>query len=372
MNTELYDVLIVGAGPAGATAAIFLARQDRSVMLVDRAEFPKPVPCAGWISGKSVELFDELGVDPKKMGALPFGKVSFYRSDFSESARPSFENAPGFLVDRPSFDRKLFDMARKAGATVQGGCEVVDLRLKEDRVVAQLAGGALVEAKLLLLAAGRQSPLLDRVSIPGVDAGSVVWTAMVEEVPPKGAGPAEPEVAVVLGLDRGPSFAFCCSHKKRVFVGVHWHGDRAETVPKLVLACRGAAEHGVVPIDLSKKAAMCKPLSTSGAAAMEMDSHVGKHTLVIGEAGGFVTAASQEGIYPAMWSAQIAAEVALEALQGVHSQDQLMQFNSVWRMRMADYLRSPHTDIQFLLPLVFTNQPMADRMGAAFFSGENI
>jgi hypothetical protein len=49
-----------------------------------------------------------------------------------------------------------------------------------------------------------------------------------------------------------------------------------------------------------------------------------------------------------------------------------MSFDSLWRMQMADHLRSPHTDIRFLLPLIFSNQPMADRMGAAFFFGENI
>jgi flavin-dependent dehydrogenase len=103
-----------------------------------------------------------------------------------------------------------------------------------------------------------------------------------------------------------------------------------------------------------------------------MDTHVGKHTLVIGDAGGFVSAASNEGIYPAMWSAQIAAEVIEAALQSPHSQDELMAFDSKWRMKMADYLRRPNTDSQFLIPLIFSNQPMADRMGAAFFSGENI
>ena len=49
-----------------------------------------------------------------------------------------------------------------------------------------------------------------------------------------------------------------------------------------------------------------------------------------------------------------------------------MTFDTTWRMEMVDYLRSPHTDVRFLIPLVFTNQPMADRMGAAFFFGENI
>jgi hypothetical protein len=49
-----------------------------------------------------------------------------------------------------------------------------------------------------------------------------------------------------------------------------------------------------------------------------------------------------------------------------------MQFDTRWRLAMADYLRPPNTDMQFLVPLIFTNQPMADRMAAAFFRGENI
>ncbi|MCH8148147.1 MAG: site-specific integrase [Planctomycetes bacterium] len=92
----------------------------------------------------------------------------------------------------------------------------------------------------------------------------------------------------------------------------------------------------------------------------------------IGAAGGFVSAASNEGIYPGMWSGQIAADVLITALKGRQSQDELMAFDAAWRMQMADYLRSPNTDHQFLLPLIFSNQPMADRMGAAIFSGENI
>jgi flavin-dependent dehydrogenase len=73
-----------------------------------------------------------------------------------------------------------------------------------------------------------------------------------------------------------------------------------------------------------------------------------------------------------MWSAKIAAEVIGKALDSHFSQDELMTFDTKWRMQIADHLRSPHTDIRFLLPLIFTNQAMADRMAAAFFFGENI
>ena len=103
-----------------------------------------------------------------------------------------------------------------------------------------------------------------------------------------------------------------------------------------------------------------------------MDTHVAKRTLVIGDAGGFVSAASGEGIYPAMWSGQIAARVAAGALDADSTQDALFEFNKQWRTAMAEYLQPPNTDTQYLLPLIFSNQPMADRMGAAFFLGEAI
>jgi len=65
-------------------------------------------------------------------------------------------------------------------------------------------------------------------------------------------------------------------------------------------------------------------------------------------------------------------DVIDKALRNPYSQDELMAFDTQWRMQIADHLRSPHTDIRFLLPLIFSNQAMADRMAAAFFFGENI
>jgi flavin-dependent dehydrogenase len=99
---------------------------------------------------------------------------------------------------------------------------------------------------------------------------------------------------------------------------------------------------------------------------------VGKHTLVIGDAGGFFASSSHEGIYPAMWSASIAAKVVQKAKENALSQDVLMTFDTRWRLKMGEFLRPPNTDLHLLLPLIFSNQPMADRMAAAFFGGENV
>ena len=65
MTEEQYDVAIVGAGPAGATAAILLAKKNRRVALIDRADFPREVTCAGWLNARSATLLETLPVEAR-------------------------------------------------------------------------------------------------------------------------------------------------------------------------------------------------------------------------------------------------------------------------------------------------------------------
>ena len=62
MGTSPLDVLIVGAGPAGAATAWHLARAGLSVQLVDRARFPRDKPCSEYLSPEAVRHLDRLGV----------------------------------------------------------------------------------------------------------------------------------------------------------------------------------------------------------------------------------------------------------------------------------------------------------------------
>lgn len=372
MNDDLFDVAVVGAGPAGSAAAITLARKGRRVLLVERDPFPRSTPCAGWISTRAVEILTGWGVKPRRILDEPFTEVTLYNADFSRSAKPLLADPVGYLVDRAQFDQALVNIAVKNKAVLVQGCAVANLRLGETSVTIQLTDGREFESRLLLLAPGRVSPLLDRVQPARSSDGRPVWAAYVfEDRPPTGKR-TRPTVGVVFGLDGGESFGFCTVSRNRVSVSVAWKGKFAQTGEMLVGLCQAAYRNQVVPVDLSERAKSALVVRTPSAAALDLDSHVCKHTLLIGDAGGFVSAVSNEGIYPAIWSAGIAADVVHEALDADPSQDVLMTFDSRWRVEMAEHLRSPHTDIRFLLPLIFTNQPMADRMGAAFFFGENI
>lgn len=369
MSENVHDVLIIGAGPAGATAANILAAKQHSVVLVDRRTFPQDASAGGWLNAKAADLLNELDISTKGLLDQPIEAFTFYDSTLEKSATPKPNGLFAYLVDRVKLDNAMVAAAKKRGVKLVTGATVKNLHLGEDAVRAELETGDSVSGRLMLLASGRGTRLIERASLKRRQDDRVL-TGQVESRHSDVRG--GPRVAIVLGLEKSGSFAFVAVSKERYSISISWLGAREEATRAFVAVCRKLAANGIVPGDLSSYAASTRLVPSPAAAALDMDSHVGKHTLLIGDAGGFVSAISNEGFYPAMWSAQIASEVAHKALRSSQSQDVLMSFEQEWRMTMADYLRPPNTDVQFLLPLVFSNQPMADRMAAAFFHGENI
>lgn len=368
MADTIYDVAIVGAGPAGATTAIFLAQKSRRVVLIDR-EKGRAAPCAGWLNARAKVLLDEVGCPFPDGTVIPFSQATFYNADCTKHATPKLEGPIGYLVDRCAFDAALTAHAVSLGVTLLQGEEAKDVRLSESQVTIKLAAST-IESRLLVLATGRAQALASRAGFSQRGSDVPTWVAQVETACDTRA--SETRVAVILGLDNRGSFGFFSQSRNRCTLSVNFVGEGAQVVPTLVQLCKLAHSKGLLPHDLSAQAASLKPIRCPAGWALDMDTHVAKHTLLVGDAGGFVAAASNEGIYPAMWSAKIAAEVIDKALGSPFSQDELMSFDTQWRMQIADHLRSPHTDIRFLLPLIFSNQAMADRMAAAFFFGENI
>lgn len=125
--TRRVDALIVGAGPAGAATAAFLARQGFDVLAVDRAAFPREKPCSEYMSPEAVRLLDALGVLPTlhSAGAVPVEGTDVHAA-FGQSLRGRFAEAgvapprpSGLAIARRILDATLVEAARAAGATVQ-------------------------------------------------------------------------------------------------------------------------------------------------------------------------------------------------------------------------------------------------------------
>lgn len=99
--------------------------------------------------------------------------------------------------------------------------------------------------------------------------------------------------------------------------------------------------------------------------------NVGNRTLLIGPAGGFVSSTAED-VYPGCWSAVCAAEVAQRALKEPHLQDGLNPYRQQWRTTLGEYLRGPRQNLPYLLPLVYRNEVMTERLAEAILAGKPV
>jgi flavin-dependent dehydrogenase len=173
------EVLVVGGGPAGSSVATFLARAGVEVRIVDRAHFPRPKPCAEYLSPQASRLLDAMGALERveQSGAAqltgisvraPNGRV--IKGDFVASHGFRGFRDRGLSVRREILDATLLDCAREGGACVSEGVRVTDVvRDATQRVVGvrTLIDGVAgeIRARLVIAADGLRSVIAHRLGL---------------------------------------------------------------------------------------------------------------------------------------------------------------------------------------------------------------
>jgi geranylgeranyl reductase family protein len=126
----MYDVIVVGLGPAGATAAYELARKGFRVIAIDRKRFPRYKPCGGGVTAKVEKV---IGSDFKEVVERDIYKIGFtFRGEDSiiiESNHPV-----AYLVMRDKFDHYLMQKAKEAGVKIIEGKKVTGVGEEEGGV----------------------------------------------------------------------------------------------------------------------------------------------------------------------------------------------------------------------------------------------
>lgn len=173
---EAVDVLIIGGGPAGSTAATTLAQAGRRVLLLEKEKFPR------FHVGESLlpynrQIFDELGVWPKieSAGFMKKRGAQFLMGNGSHSMRLNFSNGSfnkfreSIHVERSRFDDLLLTHSRESGAEVREECQVLEFRVGTDDVAVRYreADGTLhdVRSRFLIDASGLSNLTANRDSL---------------------------------------------------------------------------------------------------------------------------------------------------------------------------------------------------------------
>lgn len=153
-----YDVVIVGAGPAGSSLAMRLSRRGRSVLVVDGARFPRSKPCGEGIQPAGVAALEELGLGPALAGLVePFEGIRYRLPDGTAAEGRFPGGARGWGITRGDLDARLLEAAwGSPGVSVQLGAWVRGFERRADGVRLDL-GGRAVEAALLVGADGHRS-----------------------------------------------------------------------------------------------------------------------------------------------------------------------------------------------------------------------
>jgi flavin-dependent dehydrogenase len=341
-----FDVIIAGAGPAGSSAAIHLARSGLQVLLVEQKKFPRPKLCGEFISPECERHFQKLGVADAMNTSAPslISETVFYSRRGQHVTVPSswFGGSAALGLSRAVMDDVLLRRAQACGVSVLEGATINEPILDQDTVlgVKAKADGQEREyyAPITIDATGRARILIRKLSQRKAQNTQIAFKVHLRNTRvapnaceiyfyPDGYGGLN---SIEGGLS---NLCFIISAER---VKRH-HSDPETVMREMVMRNRRAA------YTLERAEAESEWLSASWERFGCQHPSPAKGLLAIGDSAAFIDPFTGSGMLMAFESGELAAEVIshhkdnLEAVETAYAADYSRKFDS--RLRICGLLR---------------------------------
>lgn len=314
----MYDVAIVGAGPAGSTAAKILSEKGFRTLLLEKSRFPRDKPCGGGLQMRVLHHFkyiEENNLINSYSYAIRLHCASMKHNIEFQDNKPLQA-----MILRKTFDKGLVDFATRSGVIFQSGQTVKDMTKEKETVRLVLSDGTTVESQMVIGADGTWSTIAKKIGIKQScrNIGLCVYNEypMRQETIQRFYG-EQRKVHLFLQPIELVGYGWVFPKKTHVNVGIaEFRGavkpqrGKKNLRDHFAVYLRLLKQHNLLPKNLP---------TTIVHGGVFPTCPVGKFTadnlLLCGDAAGLVNPLTGEGIYYAMRSGEIAAKTAIKALE---------------------------------------------------------
>jgi len=154
---EKYDIIVIGAGPAGATAAAILADSDIDILLIEKEKLPRPKICGGAVSKRAMSILESANIKLsklktfKKCNSMQLGTFDF--DSIENLANIKFDIEAAYLTDRDEFDYAIVQDAISKGSELKQNSMVKNIKKENSQFIIK-GDDFSVKSKYLLCADG--------------------------------------------------------------------------------------------------------------------------------------------------------------------------------------------------------------------------
>ncbi|MGD9113659.1 MAG: geranylgeranyl reductase family protein [Desulfobacterales bacterium] len=311
MNSQhSFDAIVIGAGPAGATAAYIMASHGQKVLLIDQHMFPRDKLCGGLLTRKTLRLletiFQTTPNELKSQGLIRFRSWKYTVNNYlGESIRGRLDY-PFHFIERRSYDLFWLNMAQAAGAEFKAGEKVVVIDPYESRI--KTNKGNIYHGRFIIGADGVFSKIRTRLIKKGLirDTRYLGLGTALEIVIPKDEAPRLPDHPIVSYGYIPWGYAWSFPRRRVRVIGICALNIKAGRQLKdgfyRFLDSNGIAQ---------SKAA--EPIGHALPFGSYLDIPGFRNILLVGDACGLADPFLGEGIYYAHKSAQLASSAVIDS-----------------------------------------------------------